>query len=177
MDRRGYLSLLGLNLALAGVMLTLPWVGTLIGDPARHARGSSAAIWALTYARSAVFGIAGIGTLLFLLTFVEAMGIRFFARRRGWRITRNVAWQICAHASIGWVLAAVLTLLSLVVWLNLSNFGLSGWMERSGPTGDYVMAAVPAVGFFAGMFVFELLVYVGMRRCRFANAPRADRQA
>jgi hypothetical protein len=172
MDDKGYLGLLGLNLGMAGLMLTVPWVGTLMGDPARNARGASTAIRVFAYARSMLVGTLSVGMLLFLLTFVEVMGIRFFGRRRGWRITRNVAWQICAHASIGWVLAAVLTLLSLVVWLNVSYFGLSGWLERAGSTGDYVMAAVPATGFFAGMFVFELLVYVGMRRCRFANAPR-----
>jgi hypothetical protein len=171
-DDQGYLGLLLANLGLAGVMLALPWVGTLMGDPARHARTSSLMVQILAYSRSAILGAAGVAMLLFLLTFVEATGIRFFGRRKGWRITGSVAWQTCAHASIGWVLAAAFTVLSLVAWLNLSYFGLSRWIERAGRSGDYVMASVPLVGFFAGMLVFEALVYVGMRRCRYANAPR-----
>lgn len=172
MDGGSFLGLLAANLGLAGAMLAVPWVGTLIGDPARNARTSSAVIYILASVRSAVLGTIGVAIVLFLLTAVEAMGIRFFGGRKGWRITRNIAWQICAHASIGWVLAAAFTLLSLVIWLNVSYFGLSGWFERAGRTGNYLMASVPLVGFVAGMLVFEALVYLGMRRCRFANTPR-----
>lgn len=170
-DRRGMRSLLAINIVLAGALLTAPWVTVLIGDPARHARSAPAILRALITARSAAIGTLAVSLALLALTLIEATGIMFFGRRRGWRITPNVAWQICAHASVGWMLAAGLTLISLVVWLNISYFGLSGHFQRAGSTGSYFDAIVPLSGFATGMLVFEVLVYTGMRRCRFANAP------
>ncbi len=170
-DRTHRNSLLLVNLLLAGGLLAAPWVGTLIGDPARHARGSAFLERNGLFTVSLAGGSLALGSILLGLTAIEAMGVRFFGRRRGWRITPDIAWQVCAHASVGWVVAAILTLLSLVVWLNLSYFGLSGWMTRGGGWSDLSMAAVPAAGFLAGMLVFEILVYRGILRCRYANAP------
>ncbi len=170
-DRKHLYSLLLVNLLLAGGLLTAPWVGTLIFDPARNARGAAWLSRNAQFTLSLAKGTIGIGGVLLVLTAIEAMGVRFFGRRRGWRITPDIAWQVCAHASIGWVVAAVLTILTLVLWLNLSYFGLSGWMTRRGGWDDLGMAAVPVAGFLAGMLVFEILVYRGILRCRYANAP------
>lgn len=172
-DRTHLHSLLLVNLLLAGGLLAAPWVGTLIGDPARGARGSAWLSRNGQFALSLAAGTIGIGGVLLALTAIESLGVRFFGKRRGWRITPDVAWQVCAHASVGWVVAAVLTILALVVWLNLSYFGLGGWMTRRGGWGDLGLAAVPVAGFLAGMLVFEILVYRGVRRCRYANPPAA----
>ena len=43
----------------------------------------------------------------YILTFIEYVGILYYGRRRGWRVPKGLAWQICAHASVGWVLAAL----------------------------------------------------------------------
>jgi hypothetical protein len=164
-------SLLLINVFVAATLLSLPWTGVLIGDPARAARTAPAWIRSLIFARSLSAQVLAVAAALFVLTAIEAAGIRFFGTRRGWRITRNVAWQVCTHASVGWIVAAVLTLLALIVWLNISYFGLASWLERKGTWGTVIFAAVPASGFLAGLLVFESLVYLGMRRCRFANAP------
>lgn len=170
-DFRGMGSLLFTNLLIAGALISSVWIDTLIGFPARNVRNAPTQVMILAYAKSAAIGIGAVGVLLFLLTLIEALGIMFFGRRRGWRITGRVACQICAHASVGWILAAAFSLLSLVVWLNLSSVGLGALVERASVAG-YLLASIPLLGFFAGMFIFELLVYTGVRRCRFANAPR-----
>lgn len=97
--------------------------------------------------------------LLFILTLVEAMGVRFFASRSKWRVTGTVAWVVCAHASVGWLLGGLAVGALLV-------------LEREV---DYVLNFVPYrrqapwIGMVAGLLVFETLVYIGIRRCRFAN--------
>jgi hypothetical protein len=174
MDSRGS-GLLLINLLVAGFLISAPWTAVLIGDPSRDARGPA---WYRTGIFFASLSIQVVVTaaILAALTTIEARGIRFFGTRRGWRITRAVAWQVCAHSSVGWIIAAILTLLSLIAWLNFSYFGLTGWLERRGTAGDYILALVPLSGFLVGMLVFETLVYLGMRRCRFANAPAATAQ-
>lgn len=171
MNSRGRFSLLLINLLLAGLLCALPWIGTLIGDPVRNARDASPLLRYALFLRSTFLGSIAIAFILFALTAIEAYGIMFFGRRRAWRVTPPIAWQICAHASIGWVLAAAFTLLSLAIYLNLSYFGVSGWFDNLNRTSTFLLAAVPLLGFFTGMLVFETLVYTGMRRCRFANAP------
>ncbi|MBX3377217.1 MAG: hypothetical protein KF678_09475 [Phycisphaeraceae bacterium] len=171
MDSRGRFSLLLINLLLAGLLCTLPWIGTLIGDPARNARDAAPLLRYALFFRSTALGTIAITFILFGLTAIEAYGIMFFGRRRAWRITPDIAWQVCAHASIGWILAALFTLLSLAIYLNLSSFGLSRWFDSLSRTSAFILASVPLAGFFAGMLIFETLVYTGMRRCRFANAP------
>jgi len=122
---------------------------------------------------------APVAVLLLGLTSLETLGLRTFGRQRGWRVTRNVAWTVCAHASFGWVAAGLLGmathalsltppgqagLLKLLGWIDLNfgyfNFagrGLQEWLPR-------------CLGLFLGMLIFETVVYFGVRRCKFANA-------
>lgn len=114
--------------------------------------------------------VGGFGSVIALhgLTAVEHWGVRFFGARRGWRVTRNVATSVCAHASAGWLLSGALVLLGVLLgmWAEIAATEAPGWLRdplRSAPT------ALPLAGFFAGLLVFETLVYIGVRRCRFAN--------
>ncbi len=172
--------LLATTLPIAGLLLIAPWTGTLIGDPIRSARGSGP--WAVAGAYMLVVPLQAcvVALGLLALTWVEYKGIRFFARRRGWRLLPDAAWQICAHASAGWIVGALVPLLAMaVLWAApggrpslldrlLSRGGGIGFSSFT--TGDAVLLTVVGAAYVAGMFAFELLVYAGVRRCRFANA-------
>lgn len=174
--------LLWINLVVAAAVLVDPWVGVLIGDPARgwpsRPTASGVARYGATWVVEVGVGVA----VLAMLTWVESVGVRFFGARRGWRVTREVAWQVCAHASVGWIVMGMLPLMGMAVSFALARwFGWSpsgnvdlGWMGMGRVPWTYVMnGSVVAGGLLAGLMVFEWLVYVGVRECRFANASRA----
>jgi hypothetical protein len=156
------------NLLLAALLIVLPWSGVLMGDPLR-ARAPGTA----SFAVAAVWGVASrtalVASLLFLLTMIEWGGIQLGARWRGWRLTPAAAWQVCAHATAGWIVAALTTWVGLIAYLNLASLG-----AVSGPiAGTALRWGVPGAWALLGMMVFELLVWTGMSRCRFANPPGA----
>jgi hypothetical protein len=109
------------------------------------------------------------------LIWIEHRGIRFFGARRRWRVTRSVAWTVCAHASYWWIVGAAVALavmLSLPTewprWLPTSvQWALWGWINWV-----WITPAAASV-FVLGLLPFETAVYFGVRRCRFANAARA----
>lgn len=102
--------------------------------------------------------------LLTVLVAIERAGIRFFSARRPWRITPAVARSICAHATFGWIAGGLLMLGTTVSCAALRV--AFGWPPiRAG-----YLVIPPA--FLVGMLCFETLVFIGMRRCKFANRPR-----
>jgi hypothetical protein len=120
-----------------------------------------------------LFALApGIASMVLFLTWVETLGIRFFGRRRGWRITKDVAWAVCAHAAVGWVvgglLALVLFFVGATIWPRYASGPWPGpavFLNQL-PTPPLLLTVGAAL---AGMLLFESLVYVGMRECRFGN--------
>ncbi|MEX2218702.1 MAG: hypothetical protein WD749_08070 [Phycisphaerales bacterium] len=147
------------NHLLAAFLIVLPWSGVLIADPVRSARVS--ALWVVP------LQTATVACLLFLLTMVEWTGIQAYARSRRWRLTPAAAWQVCAHASVGWVITGLTSWVGLIAWLNLSTLGGS----TVSVLGELFAWSVPAFGAVFGLVIFELLVWTGLQRCRFANAP------
>lgn len=126
--------------------------------------------WTLTLGMPLVCWV-GLSTL----TGIERRGLMFFGGQRGWRVTPTVARVICAHAGIGWVIGG--SLVALAAWVARTGFGrtlrnsdAAYWLANQ--VGQ-VWAAVPIylAAFGIGLLVFEVLVYVGVRRCRFANPP------
>jgi hypothetical protein len=116
----------------------------------------------------------GVAALVFGLTWVEVGGIRFWGRVHGFRVTRGVAWSICGHASVGWLVGGCLAAVGWVVGQAISEtdyrvFG-SGRFVALAPVAAPVLIAV---GGIAGLLLFETLTYLGVRRMRFANAPGA----
>lgn len=114
---------------------------------------------------------------ILLMTWIESAGVRFFGQRRGKRITPAIAWNVCSHATYGWVIGA------LLFTLGWSAVDISLYLSRelSGPSlwaryGDGV-ALLPAAGLFVGMMLFEYRVYQGIAKCRFANTPLAEENA
>lgn len=169
--------LLLLNLWLAGAVLADPWVGVFVGDPARGVHDFTAPLNVLRYGASWLVWGACVGLVLLALTWVEYLGVRFFAARRGWRLTSAGAWQVCAHASVGWIVCAALPLVALFVLqalIRVFHMPIHGTIDL-GPRSpvvyslaDVVMIGVPVVGGFVGLLVFEFLVYKGVRAVRYA---------
>jgi len=185
--RRGLL-LISINCLLAAVALVLPWTGTLIGDPVRTARLGSLLRSASNPLRelftiSWVFPVqvAVVTAVLIGATYFEYLSIRFIASRRKWRLTRAGAWQVCAHASIGWLalaLAPLFALAAMYVLRYVFPVTLSATLDLR-PLGLNVTSigtllgwAVPLSLVVLGIFVFELLVHAGVMRCKYAaTAP------
>ncbi|MBX9736219.1 MAG: hypothetical protein K2X32_04775 [Phycisphaerales bacterium] len=113
--------------------------------------------------------------IIYVLTLIESIGIRFFGRQRDWRITREVSWTVCNLASIGWLVGACVSAIGCV-FLHL---GLMQQMQiidsRHLPEFGLIGALVVIAGAIIGLLSFELLVYLGVRQCRFANPPGVRR--
>lgn len=188
LPRRG-LGLLYLNLAIASFLLVDPWVGVLVGDPLRAARGNDPVREGVLYAAVLAAEMGAAGITLYALTWIEVAGVQVFTRPRGWRVTREVAWQVCAHASVGWIMAGLFPILLLAVLYTTTRFfpqASSRWLTRSFAAPaiggrvnvqEIVTGAGLACSYLAGLLWFEVLVYRGVRACRFANPPDAGSTA
>ncbi len=172
LDVRSGASLLAINLLVAATAILAPWSGVLLDDPIRALRGAHAARFLRTALLVVPAQVLAIAAVLLLLTGIEWAGIQFFARRRGARLCRLAAWQVVAHASIGWVVAAMCVFLTLVFRLNLSFFDVFPRLAALAGLSSVASALIPVAGAVAGLLVFESLVAIGVHRCRFANRPR-----
>lgn len=177
-ERKTGTQLLLANLLIAAVFMVDPWVAVGIGDPARTFRNAPLPLWLLVYGATWVAEVLLGALVLLLLTRLEWYGMRFIAARRGWRLTPNAAWQVCCHASIGWLFVGLIPLLGMAwIYIFANWFGKSpsgmlhipGITARPIPWMNVVNFGVLALGFLAGMLIFETLVYLGVRQCKFAN--------
>ncbi len=176
--------LLAMNTLLAGVILIAPWTGTLLGDPARTVRlsgVSSPVRELLTFTLMFPLQACAVMGVLALLTYLEYLGIRFIARRRAWRLTDAGAWQVCCHASVGWIILSIMPLLALAISyiLNIVAAGLlskvidlSQFQMGRVSLGTLIAGALPTAGLLIGLFAFEYLVHLGVRSCRYAATFR-----
>jgi hypothetical protein len=172
LDATSGATLLAINLLIAAVIFIAPWSGTVLDAPGRAVRTGQTS--ALLYAGLILvpLQILLLAAVLLVLTLIEWAGIQFFARRRGARLCRLAAWQVVAHASVGWIIAAGAVWLSLVLWLNLSFLDLFPSLARLVAASNWAAGLIPGIGGLAGLLVFEILVSIGVHRCRFANRPR-----
>lgn len=126
---------------------------------------------ALFYTAVSVVGAAMMATvaglILLLLTWIESRGLRFFGARRGFRATRPVAETVCSHACVGWIVGSAVWFAGWVV------VGAGVVHELFVPLG-LLLAVLGAV---AGLLIFEVLAYIGLRRCRFANRVGPERES
>lgn len=167
------------NLLIAAIFMVDPWVAVAIGDPARNFNNAPLPIWLLVYGSTWIAEVLLGALVLLLLTRLEWYGMRFIANRRGWRLTPHAAWQVCCHASIGWLFVGLIPLLGMAwIYIFANWFGKSptgmlhiqGITARPIPWLQVVQFGVLALGFLAGMLIFETLVYLGVRQCKFANS-------
>jgi len=119
-----------------------------------------------------------------VLTAIEARGIQFFAARRSGRLSPAMAWTICSHGAVGWLIAAVGISIGAIIALFMTYAALD-----RGPTAPLPPGAIPfrpritttasagstlaLLGFLAGFLFFETFAWLGVRRCKFANRARA----
>ncbi len=101
---------------------------------------------------------------LVALTEIEALGLRFIARRRGWRVSWRLARAICAHASIGW---AALFPFAVLSWLFLVVVQI---VFDVAPWSDWLFVSNMVIWLLPPMLCFETLAYLGVRACKYANA-------
>lgn len=178
--RPGSAWLAALSMLGAGVLVADPWIGVWIRDPARNARPWQSLADFARYAGSFAAGAVGVALVLLMLTLIEYRGIRFFSARRGWRLTRVAAWQICAHASVAWTLCGILPLIVLAIkeaLVRVLHYSPHAVIDLGPVFGtfnvsDLLSGGGVALGYFLGMMAFEMLVYIGVRKCRFAARLR-----
>lgn len=170
-------SLAAINCTLAAAVLVAPWIGTLAGDPARAVRGESVPMQLFTFAWVFLAQVAAVAFILLVLTWCEYLGIRFIAARRKWRLTKAAAWQVCCHATIGWVAAALAPLLALAILYTLRiilNLPMGSVIDlrRYGlgftSIGGMLAVGLPMAFALLGLFAYELLVHLGVRANKYA---------
>lgn len=193
----GNRSLLWTNLLLASLLLTIgvglvhatfapplviypdgPTIRSEIGDPVTPAPVVRYVVADTSLLTSAPLLIPVFIPLLLALTALETIGLRTFGSRRGWRITRPVAWSVVSHASAGWLAAGLLAMLlhalAQLPALHPRMLDLYSLLDQHLSIFGFTWATTTrwmptTLGLFIGMLVFETIVYFGVRRCRFAN--------
>jgi hypothetical protein len=156
------------NLLVSGALVVLPWSGVLIADPIRHAGAIAGRHWLRATAWVLPLEIVTVSCVLLALTMLEWGGIQLGARTRGWRLTPAAAWQVCAHSTVGWIVTGLSSWVGLIAWLNLASLNVGSSALR-----EILRWGVPVAWATFGLLVFELLVWTGVRKCRYANPPGA----
>lgn len=159
---RASLDLLALHCTLAAAGLAVWGVGYAIAE-ANRGDGAPRSAWKAT-----LIGFAIAAFVLMGLCMIEYAGIRFFGSRRKWRVTHEVAMSVVGHASVGWLLLP----LTLPLAWGFTGMELETAMDNATGVGGFGVV-VAVIVFLAGplipLLAFELLVYEGVRRMRFAN--------
>jgi hypothetical protein len=123
----------------------------------------------IVIADAAMLGVP-IALIFGILTAIERRGIRAFGRLNSRRIDAGVAETIVAHASAAWftvpVLMVLMWLAGLLTRTLAERFSWALWELTL--TAPYW---TPVLGAFAGMLWFEIVVWIGVQRMRFANSP------
>ncbi len=104
---------------------------------------------------------------MIVASYVEALGVAFFSRRRGWRMGLRRAEQVACYAAIGWMLAP---LLHELWWRTFLHFVVlrHAWRRLAElPGGRWIGLAV-VLGMAA--LAFEWFVFLGMRQVRYGNS-------
>lgn len=100
-----------------------------------------------------------------VMIYVEAMGITYFSRRREWRVPWHVAERVVLYASPAFTLVIVTM---SVLWELLDGDLLRHWLINAGPTASLTLGVIV---YALSVLWFEVIVWLGVRQVRFANAP------
>ena len=119
--------------------------------------------------------------LLKFVRFAEQRGLRLIARGHGWRLDESRSTTIVNFATIGWAIGLIVPL-SVLVFASLNRVEAAAWNRHERAIVDYLLWTPERLGapgwtaalasLIVPLFLFELLCYIGIRRCKFANQPR-----
>lgn len=104
---------------------------------------------------------------VYLLTYIEMIGVTAFSNRRGWRVPFSLAERVCCFVSVAWLPGIIL---AAICFSFLQEHGVGQpWFEQ--------LLGLVRVGwllygalFVLSLFWFETLVWIGVRQVKFANA-------
>ena len=102
--------------------------------------------------------------VIIALTIIEAVGVTWVARRRGWRVPFSRAFSLASYAAIGWLPAMVLLTVVFAWYFRSVNFG---WYPFPGNQFDPILLITI---FMISILWFESLVWLGVRQVKFANS-------
>lgn len=145
-----------LSIAVACWLNPATVVGLIAGDP----RWAAAGLFAVK--------------LVLALTYLEALGLVVIGRQRGWRLPFAHAERVVAYAATGWLIGLPVAWCLGVAFVVATARG-GGWPMLDLPVIGAVdpppgfWLAAGAIAFALIAMPFELLAYLGARRCRFAN--------
>ncbi len=104
---------------------------------------------------------------LYLLSYVEVLGVVFFSRRRGWRVPFGLAERLVCYASIGWIPAVIV--MGIAVDRYVAG-DIDRWMRQLlGVWGTWQSIELLVLVGTVAMLWFELLVWIGVRQTKYAN--------
>ena len=109
-----------------------------------------------------------IGSLLLVLSYIEALGVVYFSRRRGWRVPVKLAERVVCYSAIGWVPAVF-----VMAWvvLKVMDGSLDRWMQSLlGAWEAWQSMALLVLIAAVAMMGFEVLVWLGVRQVKYANS-------
>jgi hypothetical protein len=104
-----------------------------------------------------------------LLTWIEAAGVTWFSRRRGWRVPWRIAQRVAAFSAVGWA-PGVAALFVLIV-VNERGLIRAGMPPNWQVMWDHVDVPVFVSVMGVSILWFETLVWMGVRQVKFGNRP------
>lgn len=106
-------------------------------------------------------------TGIVMLTYVEALGVTYFSRRRGWRVPFRLAERLVCYCSIGWVPVAIIMGITIRFY---ADGRLDGWMSGLlGVWGPWQSLELLVLIGAVSLLWFETLVWIGVRQTKYAN--------
>lgn len=181
LDPRVAGGVLRVNLVWAAALLTYPAIPVVLQAavfvkstvwPNAGPSGIPGQPWFRQSAPLAIF--VGLWIMLRTMVAIERAGVRFIGKRKGLRVTPTIASSVTAFASPAWAGGALAVLVLGIAASYLHelplrrNVGAVRWPLM------LIHLWLPVLGFFGAMVWFESMVWVGIRRCRFANEPRTE---
>ena len=149
-------------LTVMGIIVGLIWGGFIrygLGDARDRTDGIMLSALSIV-----VFALPA--TLVMIsLTLIEALGVVWVSKRRGWRVPLRYAFPVGCYAAIAWIPSIIVCGLAFTVVLRaLESSSIHPWI-----TGRFSYLYMLVV-FMLSILWFETLVWLGVRQVKFANS-------